>query len=84
MSKGVSSAVVTVEATISGVATVAKALSDGSANVNACGVATAFPAVLEAAAPAMPLPPVSLSDKTLKKPPTNVVRTPNKIPGRPA
>ena len=44
-------AVVTVEAATRGVASEARAFIEGSARAIACGVATAFPAVLEAAAP---------------------------------
>ena len=84
VSRGVNIAVVIVEAATKGVALAANALIEGSARARACGVATAFPAVLEAAAPAMPLPPAALSDNILKIPPTKVVNTPSKIPGSPA
>ena len=49
----------------------------------ASGVATAFPAVLDAAAPAIPLPPTRRSARMLKKPPTKVVSTPSRMPARP-
>ena len=59
MSSGVNIAVVTVEAATRGVALAANELIEGSAKDMAWGVATAFPAVLEAAAPATPFPPTA-------------------------
>ncbi len=77
-------AVVIVEAATCGVAIAATAAIEGSSIATAAGVATAFPEVLEQAAPATPVPPVALSETMLKKPPIPTVKSPKKMPGSPA
>ncbi|MNP58972.1 hypothetical protein D3C76_1539340 [compost metagenome] len=76
-------AVVITEAAINGAAAAATLANEGSAWAIANGVATALPAVLDAAAPAMPEPPTSRSARILKKPPTKVVNTPSRTPAIP-
>ena len=80
---GVKIAVTMTDAVICVVATASTDLKDVSTADKAVGVAIALAAVLEIAAPAIPEPPVPLSAKIAKKPPTKVVITPNKIPGKP-
>ena len=55
-----------------------------SAIATACGTAAEFPAVLEAAAPAIPLPPSSLSARMQTKPVTATTVMPRMTPGAPA
>ncbi|KAJ94655.1 hypothetical protein DF41_08705 [Raoultella planticola] len=71
------------EAAMSGAAAAATDASEGSAWAIASGVATALPAVLDAAAPAIPLPPTSRSARILKNPPIKVVRMPRRMPASP-
>ena len=65
------------------VAVASTALKEASTADKAAGVAMALAAVLEIAAPAIPDPPVALSAKIAKKPPTKVVMIPSIIPGKP-
>ena len=58
-------------------------MKEASTADNAAGVAIALAAVLEMAAPATPFPPVKRSAAIAAAPPTKVVITPSKIPGRP-
>ena len=57
---------------------------DGSAKATACGTAAELPAVLEAAAPAIPVPPSNLSAVMHTKPVTVTTVKPRTIPGIPA
>ena len=63
---GVQIAVVMHDAATSGVAINDAAWRFGSSRATVAGVATEFPAVLDAAAPAMPVPPVFRSARILK------------------
>ena len=76
--------VVTTAAAICDVATLTIGANDGSTRATAAGVATALPAVLDAAAPQIPVPPTPLSASILNNPPKKVVIMPKRIPGRPA
>src|SRR5262245_64817226 len=55
-----------------------------SASATACGTAAELPAVLEAAAPAIPLPPNSLSARMQTDPVTITTATPKTTPEIPA
>ena len=66
---GVSTIVVTTAAAIWEVAAGTSAAIEGSTRAMAAGVATALPAVLEAAAPAIPVPPTARSARILKRKP---------------
>src|SRR6267142_4270825 len=81
---GVRIAVTITEAATWTVAGPATGTYDGSARATACGTAAEFPAVLEAAAPAIPEPPSSLSVTMHTKPVTATTVTPRTIPGIPA
>ena len=81
---GTNKAVVMTAAATCGVAIAAVAVNEGSTMATAAGVATALPAVLAFAAPATPVPPVTLSAKMVKKPQTTTVIKPSNIPEKPA
>src|SRR6267143_476667 len=81
---GVRIAVTITEAATWTVAGPATGTYDGSARATACGTAAEFPAVLDAAAPAIPEPPSSLSVTMHTKPVTATTVTPRTIPGIPA
>ena len=81
---GVRIAVTITEAATCTVAAPATEAYDVSARATACGTAAELPAVLEAAAPAIPVPPNSLSATMHTKPVTVTTVTPRTIPGIPA
>src|SRR5260370_9863969 len=81
---GVRMAVTITEAATWMVAMGAMAAYVGSAIATACGVPAAFPAVLDAAAPATPEPPSKRSAVMQTIPVMTTTATPRRIPGRPA
>src|SRR5262245_39293812 len=81
---GVRIAVTMTDAVTCTVAAGAIAANDGSASATACGTAAELPAVLDAAAPAMPEPPSSLSIAMHTTPVTMTTVRPSATPGRPA
>src|SRR5215471_11180376 len=81
---GVKMAVTITDAATWTVAAAATGAYDVSASATACGTAAELPAVLEAAAPAIPVPPNNLSARIHTHPVTTRTVTPMITPGIPA
>src|SRR5215468_4834581 len=81
---GVKIAVTMTDAATWTVAAAATGAYDGSAIATACGTAAELPAVLEAAAPAIPRPPNNLSARMHTVPVTITTAMPKTTPGTPA
>src|SRR5262245_37239687 len=81
---GVRTAVTITDAATWTVAASATGAYDGSAIATACGTAAELPAVLDAAAPATPVPPRSRSTVIHTRPVSRRTVTPSTIPGKPA
>ena len=81
---GVRIAVTITDAATCTVAAGAIGANEGSASATACGTAAELPAVLDAAAPAMPEPPSSRSTAMHTMPVTITTVRPRRMPGRPA
>src|SRR5262247_1856508 len=81
---GVRIAVTITDAVTCTVAAAATGAKEVSASATACGTAAEFPAVLDAAAPAIPEPPSNRSIAMHTAPVTISTVTPRATPGRPA
>ena len=77
-------AVTMTEAVTCTVAAAATATYAGSASATACGTAAELPAVLDAAAPATPVPPSSRSTTMQAVPVRTRTESPSATPGSPA